>query len=513
VAPLWGWPEEKVRSWFQRIGRDDTNDVDFWIHHSYSPGTSGKVRGFSLHGKGASITAPFQLPEEDEVEILLESMTNRGKAHVRVSVPKAGAEGVRSIGKRQKEISLKARLDQGPHTLQLELLDGGPVLFHHTARWTSRRGGQGTVDLRNSPELHELIVSGALVSGSRWWTPEERGDMPLYITEYNSLCEPFRGVPHRGFAHSLRDALNLGMYVQSFLRLNIPVATQWLLYGDMQGFGLIEGVARDPSHGGELGRPDPHPRPGFYMLKLYRDHLQGDLLSVEVESPGYHVGPPGPYAALGRVNHVSLDLPWIQAVAARKQDGKRVCIVVENLHPQQAFTGVIDLKGFSPDPRAERYVMDGRHPWWNNEPESCPQGDCVSIRKNSLSVPGSRFNCSFPAHSATALVFFRQGIEREETRPPGNLRARMEGPGFRLAWDTPAGDSPRGYRLYRSRFSSGPFRNAVQTLPGDRTATTDTPPDRGVDYTYGLRSINALGREGPFSNRVTLPLGGTASPP
>ena len=509
VDPLAGWPEDRVQSWFQEIGRDEANLFDFWIHHTYSPGASGKIRGFILYGPGASLTVPFQVPGSDTYEIRIKAATNQGTARVRVSIPGTGQAAEVRVGRREKTVSLKAPLEGGPHTLNLELVQGKHVLFYHMGEWSSPGYGEGFIDCKRSPPLYRLMVSGALVAAERWWPEDDLGGKPLYVTEYNSVCESFRGTPHLGFAHSLRDALNVGMYLQSFLSRNVPVATQWLLYGDMQGFGLIEGVARDPNHGGELGREGPHPRPSFYMLKLYRDHLFGNNLPLHVESPSYHIGPPRPYVAMGTVNHVSMEIPYIQAAAAGDPEGRRISLLVQNLHERDTLQADIEVKGFAPGDLCHRYQLSGSEQWLTNEPETCPNGDCVRIRKTSFSVPGPRFTCSFPPHSATALILYRKVQTGEYPLPPENLTARMEGSRIRIQWEHPTGMRPHGYRVYRSRFSFGPFRNCIRTLASDRTNTTDTPADKDVSYTYAVKSLSALGRESAFSSRVTLEYRGT----
>ncbi|MCP4648283.1 MAG: hypothetical protein GY852_11240, partial [bacterium] len=187
------------------------------------------------------------------------------------------------------------------------------VRIHHMMK---KKGRAGTtyVDLKDSPELHYLVVSGAhYVTAEReyGYSYEERGGKPIYITEYNSHYELGPRSPFFGKLYSLRETLNIAQYLQTFARQEIQVATQWLLYGDMYGFGLIEGVGIDPDHGSEKGRDDPRFRPSYYVLELYREHLQGAMLPVEVQSSEYHVGPPAPYVGMGFVGHKPKELPYL----------------------------------------------------------------------------------------------------------------------------------------------------------------------------------------------------------
>ncbi len=504
LTPLKGWPANKSNDWFRRIGKAEGNAFDFWIRHTYTPGTTGELRGFELSGKGASISVPLDLPP-DRYEFRVRAMTQRGRAKLKMSVSGTGAQSVCGVGNRKKECSLNARLQQKDHALRFELTEGASVLVYHVAEWKGRRGGRGYVDCKKSRELYELIVSGPLLAEQRWWSREKLYGKPVCVTEYNSILETWGGraqTPYVAQIYHQRDALNVGMYLQTFIRYGIEAATQWLLYGDQECFGLIEGVGADPSHGGERGRSDPHPRPSYYMIKLYRDHLNGQLLPVEVQSPTYRIGPPSPHVAMGFVGNKRIDADYLQAIASR--DGKgRVCLIVQNLNEKDALTADLALRGFQPGKTAEAYTLQGESPWSTNEPETCPKGDCVRIEQKRVSVPGSGFSYTFPPHSATALVFYKKGVKREEVGPPQALRGTLRGSSVRLDWKPPRGASPDGYHLYRSRFSHGPFRNRIQTLPASKTAASDKLHDRG-DYTYAVRAFNAFEEEGPFSNTVEL---------
>jgi hypothetical protein len=178
-------------------------------------------------------------------------------------------------------------------------------------------------------------------------------------------------------------------------------------------------------------------------------------------------------------------------------------LVVQNLSEKDPLTAAIDLRGFAPGNQAEAYTLVGESPWSTNEPETCPKGDCVRNVKKGLTVSGTAFTYTFPPHSATALVFYKKGIKREEVGPPQTLQGQISGSRVDLTWKPPRDGSPGGYHLYRSRFSSGPFRHRIQTLPAEKNAASDTLEDSG-DYTYAVRALNELGEEGPQSNTVKL---------
>jgi hypothetical protein len=206
---------------------------------------------------------------------------------------------------------------------------------------------------------------------------------------------------------------------------------------------------------------------------------------------------------MGYVGYEPLEASVLQGVAAIDADGRRLCLLVINLGESDALTAAIDLKGFRAAEEGAAYTLTGEHAWSNNEPEGCPQGDCVRIEEKSFPVPGSEFPYTFPPHSATALVLYGKDSGRKAVAPPRNLQGTIQGSRVRLRWEQPEGSAPGGYHLYRSRFARGPFRNRVNTLPADRREAADTLLDAG-GYTYAVRSFNVLGEEGPFSNTVRV---------
>lgn len=511
LTPLQTWQADRTDEWFRRIGGEEKDGFDFWIRHTYMPSTSGEIRGFSLTGTGASISVPLQLPGRDEYEFRIPAMTLKGSAELTLSIPETGAKQVCGVGRRKKECSIRARLGEKACTLRLELTGGDQLLLYHVAEREGERTGPGLVDCKRSPELYHAIVSGPLVAERRWFSREQLQGKPVCVTEYNSAYETYgqRGrTPFAAQVYSLRDALSLGMFLQTFIRSGVEAATQWLLYGDQECFGLIEGVGRDERNGNERGRPDPRPRPSYHMLKLFRDHLNGRSLPVEIHSPAFTLGPPAPHAAMGYVGHERIEVSLLQGVASLDAEGRRLCLLVLNVSEGDALTAMIELRGFSPAGQADRYTLVGGFPWSTNEPEDCPEGDCVRIEKEHFSAAGPAFACTFPPHSATALVLYGKDARRDTVGPPRNLRGTLRGARVRLTWEPPEGNAPAGYNLYRSRIASGPFRNRIGTLPAAKSEAHDTLQEPG-DYTYAVRAFNGLGEEGPWTDKVRFTYGGT----
>lgn len=278
LTPLREWRPERIEEWFRRIGKEEGEHFDFWIRHTYMPSTSGEIKGFLLAGKGASISAPLLLPGPDAYEFRLQAMTQTGSAELTLSLPEGGVREACRVGRQRRECSLRARLGEEARTLRVELTQGDHALVYHVAERNGRRTGQGILDLKNSLELHRLIVAGPLAAERRWFSREQLQGKAVCVTEYNSAYETYgeRGrTPFAAQVHGLRDALAVGTFLQTFLRNGTEAALQWLLFGDQECFGLIEGVGRDPLRAEERGRSDPRPRPSYYMLKLFRDHLAG----------------------------------------------------------------------------------------------------------------------------------------------------------------------------------------------------------------------------------------------
>ena len=398
------YPQEKYTRWFRELLAEAGNSFDFWIHHMYTPAVSGKVNGFVLTGSGASVSSTYRATRSGPCTLCMTAEPVKGIAKVGLSVDGKPADTFTVLPR--KDYCAKIQTPAGEHTLRLTLEQGAGVRIFHMMKKDDGSGGS-YVDLKNGPELYYLIVSGASSEEQDLWPSGLLGGKPVYITEYNSHYEIEMRPPMLGQISALREALNIAQYLQFFARKGISVATQWELYDDTLGFGLVEGVGFDPNHGGVMGRSDARPRPSYYVLKLYRDYLQGKLLPTSVTGPRFHIGPPAPFTAMGFVGNRSMDVPFINAVASLSDDGKRLSLLVNNLHYDKEFSCTVRLRGFVPAQAATHYVVTGAAAWASNEPEECPQGDCVAISEKQVAVSGQEFTYAVPPHSASALVLSR----------------------------------------------------------------------------------------------------------
>lgn len=396
-------PKEKYTQWLRQILAECGPSFDFWIHHAYTPGMSGgKINGFLLSGPGASITVPIAFPRGGDCNLCYTAQPVKGAAKIALSLDDKILESKNIVF--PFEYCTRFQAPVGEHKIKVSLESGNGVFLYHMMK---RKDASGApyLDLKNSPELYYVIVAGATHEEKSLWPLELTGGKPVFITEYNTHYDLAKRPPMLGQVSALREALNMGQYIQFFARKGFPVATQWLLYDDMYGFGLIEGVGIDLNRGGEVGRKDPRPRPSYHVLKLYRDHLVGRMLPVQVDSPTFHVGPPGPFVAAGFVGYQPMDLPFIHAVASLSDDGKNLSVLVNNLHYDSEFTLKLRVKGFLPADGTKHLAVVGPDSWTSNEPEDCPSGDCVKTVEGKASVSAGEVVCTLPPHSASAIVF------------------------------------------------------------------------------------------------------------
>ena len=494
-------PREEVEKWFREALSEAIGSIDFWITHPYTPATSGRVNGFMLAGPGASISTKIEMPARGSCKLCFNAEPFRGIAKVGVFLDGKRVDGFTVLPRKGYCVNVKG--PAGEHPLQV-LMEGGNVVYIHHMAQKEDGSASSYLDLKNSPELYYLIVSGASLSEAKWLHGDLLGGKPMYVTEYNCSYELAVRPPMLGQISALREALNVAQYLQLFTRLGLGVATQWLLYDDLYGFGLIEGVGLDRNHADQIGRSDPRPRPQYYVLKLYRENLEGDRLAVEVRSPKYHIGPPAPHVGMGFVGTEPMDLPYVNAVASLSEGKRRLALLVNNLHYDKPALCTIRLKGFAPAREGRHRIVTGEDSWTSNEPESCPQGDCVNLREVKITIPGPEFTCTLPPHSASAIVLRQEGTPERTLSPPGQLRAEGSASLVRLSWGKPSGSPPLEYHVYRSRFSNGPFRNRIGVVQGDRTVFEDRPKDKGVRYVYAVRSVNDLGEESEFSSRASV---------
>ena len=300
--------------------------------------------------------------------------------------------------------------------------------------------------------------------------------------------------------------LSTGCIYHFFLRGGVPLANYWLLFHDRAGIGVLEGVAYD-GEAGESGRLDPHRTPVFHLLKAYRWNVFEWMISTEVLDPeSFQVGPQTGITV--GYAHQDFELSYLQALATVTETGDKLSLFVINLHPEEDLQAPVALEGFSRKGAVEVLTITGPSPDASNEPEDCPDGECVTTERTALQLGGNPFSYRFPKHSVTVFVFSRSGTDQQPPRVPTGLAGSgTDGRAF-LFWNgNPEGDL-QGYNLYRSRCPAGPYRDRVNGAPIVVPEYLDAGADSNVTYTYAVTAVDRSGNESSLSGKVSVTVGG-----
>lgn len=494
------------------------DSFDFFTQHLHMPNTSGNVRGFSMVREGATVEVDFSVDQAGEYwfEVPGEGSCWRGQCPV-LSLEVDGQQvATWSVPVYDLLRSERFGLEPGEHHLRLEairLAEGAKATLRQQMQLF--RVGQAEplwVDLKNSSAWYHALMGGWAVAEKVYRTGEPyTGGKPVFYTEANTAYEEIKSPPFFSKSCYLREMLHTGCLYHFFLRSGVPLVNYWLLFHDRAGIGVLEGVASDVE-AGELGRLDPHRRPVFHLLKAYRWNLFASLIASEVfESAGFPVGPQTG-VTIGYA-HQNFQIDDLQSLATITEAGDRLSVFVINLNPEQDIDAPVRLEGFPRKPQVRVLTITGPTPGASNEPEQCPEGDCVNTEARRLSLAENPLPFRFPKHSVTVLVFCRSGTDEQAPGAPVGLRGSAgDGRAF-FYWEANGEPDLEGYNLYRSRCPSGPYRDRVNQVPIRVPEYLDETLDNAVTYTYALTAVDRSGNESARSEKVSVtPLEGEGDP-
>ena len=492
---------------------------DFWIQHEHIPSSDGLVNGFSLVLDGASVSASFSVEQQGAYtfQIPAQALCKKAQCPRLLLFVDEQRRGEWSVGSFVSNCgSQEFFLSRGEHRIRLEadaLAVGSTVTICQQVTLKPQGSSQGRlVDLKKSLEFYHAVLSG-------WKVPEAilfagqpvTGGKPVFYTEVNTAYREVKNPPYFSKSCALREVLSTALLYNVFLRNGVELANYWMLFDDRSGIGVLEGVAVD-EESGEQARPDPHRRPVFHLLKLYRWNVLEQVVLTEVRySPDFLAGTQtGLTVGYARSNE---ELDHLQVVATRSRSNDKLSVIVINSHPEQDLDVPVYVSGFQPKFVVDVQTLTGSSRDSTNEPVECPAGDCVRTVESAGYFAGSPYRHVFPKHSVTVLRFYRSGSDQDPPVLPAGLAGSAGDGKALLVWNAnPEGDL-LGYRIYRSRCPEGPFRHCITPAPVARTEYMDLAVDNGVDYTYAVKAVDRSGNESEFSGKIRLtPLSGSGEP-
>ncbi len=495
------------------------DSFDFWIQHTHTPGSSGRfITGFTMVQDGAVVTVDFTVKKGGEYRIRIPV-----EGTCRLSCPELALtidgqpRGVWSVDRLIAFLeSSWFSLAEGEHTLRLEArLPTNQTRIVVSQEIEFQREGDEEplrIDLRNSRELYHAIFGGwAVVDWAFLRGEPHRGNKPVFYTETNTQYGVNKSLPYLSKACSLREMLSMGCLYNMMLRHGVQLATYWLLFQEQDGVGVLEGVAYDGERM-ERGRPDPHRRPVFHLLKAYQENaldwvVSTDVLDSESFSTGWQTG-----VVIGCAQK-DFEMAYIQALGTISEESDRMSLFLMNLHPERDIEVPIHLQGFPWKSEVKAVTITGSSPDANNEPENCPGGNCVTASERVVRSTGNPMHYRLPKHSLTVLVFYREGSDQSAPRRPTGLGGSVKDGSAHLQWEANTETDVAGYLVCRSRCAEGPFRHRLNDALVTDTEYLDTVTDQGVRYTYSIKAVDLSGNESDHSEKITLtPLPGDGDP-
>jgi alpha-L-arabinofuranosidase len=129
--------------------------------------------------------------------------------------------------------------------------------------------------------------------------------------------------------------------------------------------------------------------PLYLAIEMYNSHLGSERLAARVDSPVFDSSLEGK------------GVPYLDAVASRTADGKRIFIKVVNTDAERAFPTAIRLEGVKVEPSARMETLAGKSLASAN---SFSNPNEVSVKQSSVEG-GPSFEVELPAHSVSVITF------------------------------------------------------------------------------------------------------------
>lgn len=210
----------------------------------------------------------------------------------------------------------------------------------------------------------------------------------IVVTEYGIW--PSESKDPRDYANlgrALFDADLLMGLLKDGAGLGVTLATAWNLHGS----NPTAAIRYDWNTGKRVLRPH------YYVMELIKNHLEPQLIGVQVSSSTFAVEQVGNVKA-----HPAL--PALGALAAISRTGQRLTLLVLNRSLTGPITTTIRLAGFAPQPMAQVQILSGNSAGSHNEDNP----GAVAPVARRLDNAGPEFDFTFPAHSLTLLEFQSQ---------------------------------------------------------------------------------------------------------
>jgi len=138
----------------------------------------------------------------------------------------------------------------------------------------------------------------------------------------------------------------------------------------------------------QSGRHGLFVSPLYLVNRLYSQHRGDERLAASVSSPQFDT------------STIAKNVPYLDAVASRTTDHRRIFIKVVNTHPTSALVTTINMQGAIPAARAEMKTVTASSLTVSND---FARPDAVFI-KNATVRCGRSFVVSLPKHSVSVIT-------------------------------------------------------------------------------------------------------------
>lgn len=270
---------------------------------------------------------------------------------------------------------LEAFLDRLAEAERLDALDA--VSYHQYPNW-----GQPVRELLASPAAE--VAEGAAAVRRQLSRHVDPDRVDVWLTEFNTSDQ----VKPHDISVRLENALWLAQYLPEFAK-NYGLRGWAQLWNVMNGGNAIH----DP-RGGDHGYLQAEEGPWQHQERA--DYWTMILLTNHWSRPGDR--------EIHRMVAVEGGHPMLAAYANLRPDGKLALLAV-NRDPDREITASLELRGFDPEPLAERWTFDSSNYRWRTDAKPYHADPSKPPTARPIRNAGKSTKLSFPPFSITVVRF------------------------------------------------------------------------------------------------------------
>ena len=342
----------------------------------------------------ATSSRNFDLPATGDVRFDIEAFGSKGIDWpiLEVRIDDRVVATLRVSSTTPRNYGVEARLEAGRHTIAFALTNDSNIpLVGDTnlyVRGASIEGaGLAKREFWATPRLEYdwLYADNRHLEEHLMSIRRAFPGLPIAVTEGNTGYGISPGNMDAKDSRKLKAALWVAGLLNSLIRNDVSIFTQWALQDRHMGFGLV--------------LEDGHLSPTYHVMRAYAVHGGRRKVDLDVNSPTFDT----PLLETTPFGRASTGNPYVDAVASLAPDGRDLTITVVNRHATDAIETTVNLGKMTADGSLSGEVIDAADGKGLEADNEIDHQNVKARPFTSGGMVGREVRMSLPAHSIATL--------------------------------------------------------------------------------------------------------------